>query len=194
MNRALEHHCEPDLLVDLHWTLAQCRMLAGSSAKSLDTLEHALSSPGLSARHRARLLVLAGRTHKYLGQLDKADRVATRALDEATEADDSGAMAWALHVLAVRGLGARRADRRAAALRPGADRDQGRPGPDRPAAAADDQPGGRAGLPLDQYERAFAAAGEARHLADQLGTTFRLAQAHGALGQLFFETGSGTTR
>jgi DNA-binding CsgD family transcriptional regulator len=42
---------------------------------------------------------------------------------------------------------------------------------------------------LDRYEPAFAAAGEARHLADQVGTTFRLAQAHGALGQLLFETG-----
>ena len=29
VNRALEHATEPDLLVDLHWTLAQCRMLAG---------------------------------------------------------------------------------------------------------------------------------------------------------------------
>ena len=29
-NRALEHAAEPDLLVDLHWTLAQCRMLAAS--------------------------------------------------------------------------------------------------------------------------------------------------------------------
>ena len=28
-NRALEHATEPDLLVDLHWTLAQCRMRAG---------------------------------------------------------------------------------------------------------------------------------------------------------------------
>ena len=34
-NRALEQTCEPDLLVELHWTLAQCRMLAGSSAESL---------------------------------------------------------------------------------------------------------------------------------------------------------------
>jgi AAA ATPase domain len=100
VNRALKHPCEPDLLVDLHWTLAQCRMLAGSSAASLATLEQALSSPGLTARHRARLLVLAARTHKYLGELDKADQVATRALDEATEAGDNGAMAWALHVLA----------------------------------------------------------------------------------------------
>jgi tetratricopeptide (TPR) repeat protein len=41
---------------------------------------------------------------------------------------------------------------------------------------------------LDQYERAFAAAGEARHLADQAGTAMR-AHAHSALGQLLFETG-----
>ena len=42
---------------------------------------------------------------------------------------------------------------------------------------------------LDRYEQAFAAAGQARHLADQVGTTFRLAQAHGALGQFLYETG-----
>jgi DNA-binding NarL/FixJ family response regulator len=32
-------------------------------------------------------------------------------------------------------------------------------------------------------------AGQARHLADRVGTTFRLSQAHGALGQLLFHTG-----
>ena len=42
---------------------------------------------------------------------------------------------------------------------------------------------------LDRYEEAFAAAGQARDLADQVGTAIRLAQAHGALGQLLFETG-----
>ena len=42
---------------------------------------------------------------------------------------------------------------------------------------------------LDRYEEALAAAGQARDLADQVGTTIRLAQAHGALGQLLFETG-----
>ena len=26
-NRALDHATDPDLLVDLHWTLAQCRMM-----------------------------------------------------------------------------------------------------------------------------------------------------------------------
>ncbi len=42
---------------------------------------------------------------------------------------------------------------------------------------------------LDQYEEAFAAARQARHLADQVGTAIRLAQAHSALGQLLFDTG-----
>ena len=74
--RALEHAAEPDLLVDLHWTLAQSRMLAGESAESLATLDRALASPGISARHRARLLVLAARTHENLGEAEKASRVA----------------------------------------------------------------------------------------------------------------------
>jgi DNA-binding CsgD family transcriptional regulator/tetratricopeptide (TPR) repeat protein len=188
VNQALEQHCEPDLLVDLHWTLAQCRMLAGSSAASLATLEQALSSPGLTARHQARLLVLAARTHKYLGQLDQAAQVATRALAQATEAGDSGAMAWSLHVLATvatvrgeptdalplydRALTVTRADPALTDLR---------------LLLMINQAVALGGL--DQYERAFAAAGEARHLAGQLGTTFRLAQAHGALANLFFETG-----
>jgi DNA-binding CsgD family transcriptional regulator len=42
---------------------------------------------------------------------------------------------------------------------------------------------------LDQYEQAFAVARQARNLADQVGTTMRLAQVHGALSQLLFETG-----
>ena len=98
-NRALEHATEPDLLVDLHWTLAQCRMLAGESAESLATLDRALASPGISARHRARLLVLAARTHDNLGEVEKAGQVATSALAAASEAGDNWAMGWALHVL-----------------------------------------------------------------------------------------------
>ncbi len=42
---------------------------------------------------------------------------------------------------------------------------------------------------LDRYEEALAAARQARYLADQVGTVFRLAQAHTALGQLLFDTG-----
>ncbi len=43
-NRALEHATEPDLVVDLHWTLAQCRLLAGPSAESLAVLDRALAT------------------------------------------------------------------------------------------------------------------------------------------------------
>ncbi len=188
VNRALEHATEPDLLVDLHWTLAQCRMLAGESAESLATLDRALASPGISARHQARLLVLAARTHDYLGEVEKAGQVAGSALAAASEAGDNWAMGWALHVLtlvtAVQGpvtdalplfdqaLNVTQADPALTDLR----------------LLLQINKAVTLGC-LDQYEQALAAAGQARHLADQVGTAIRLAQAHSALGQLFFETG-----
>jgi len=187
-NRALEHVVEPDLLVDLNWTLAQCRMLEGSSAESLATLDRALAAPGISARHRARLLVVAARTHITSGEVERAGRVATSALAAASQADDNWAMGWALLVMAlVTGVQGQTTD----AL----------PLFDRALAVTQADPAltdlrlllqinkavtlGN----LDRYEEALAAAGQARQLADQVGTTFRLAQAHGALGQLLFETG-----
>jgi DNA-binding CsgD family transcriptional regulator/tetratricopeptide (TPR) repeat protein len=187
-NQALAQTREPDLLVDLHWTLAQCRMLAGESAESLATLDRALASPGISARHRARLLVLAARTHDNLGEIETAGQVATSALAAATEAGDDWAMGWALHVLtsvtAVQGhmtdvlplfdraLAVTQADPALTDLR----------------LLLQINKAVMLGY-LDQYEQAFAAARQARDLADQVGTTFRLSQAHGALGQLLFETG-----
>jgi DNA-binding CsgD family transcriptional regulator len=187
-NHALEQTCEPDLLVDLHWTLAQCRMLAGLSAESLATLDRALASPGLSARHRARLLVLAARTHSNLGEVDKADRVATTALASASAAGDNWAMGWALHVLTIvttvqghmtdalplydRALTVTQADPALTDLR----------------LLLQLNKAVTLGC-LDQYEEALAEARQARHLADQVGTAMRLAQAHCALGQLLFETG-----
>jgi DNA-binding CsgD family transcriptional regulator len=187
-NRALEHAAEPDLLVDLHWTLAQCRLMAGLSAESLATLDRALASPGISARHRARLLVVAARTHINLGELDKAGRVAASALAAASEAGDNWAMGWALHVLAlVTSVQGHTTD----AL----------PLYDRALTVTQSDPGltdlrlllqiNKAVTlgDLDQYEEALVAAERARHLADQVGTTIRLAQAHCALGQLLFQTG-----
>ena len=188
VNRALEHAAEPDLLVDLHWTLAQCRMLAGSSAESLATLDQALASPGLSARHRARLLVLAARTHNYLGELEKAGQVATMRSRRRRRRAMTGPWAGRLHVLAL-----------VAAV-------QGHltdalPLYDRALTVTETDPAltdlrlllqinnAVTLASLDRYEQAFAAAGQARHLADQVGTTFRLAQAHGALGQFLYETG-----
>jgi DNA-binding CsgD family transcriptional regulator/tetratricopeptide (TPR) repeat protein len=187
-NHALEHAVEPDLLVDLHWTLAQCRMRAGESAESVAALDRALASPGISARHRARLLVLAARTRSYLGEVEEAGRVATAALEAASEAGDNWAMGWALHVLAlVTGVQGHMTD----AL----------PLFDRALTVTESDPAltdlrlllqinkAVALGNLDRYEEALTAAGQARQLAEQVGTAIRLAQAHGALGQLLFETG-----
>jgi DNA-binding CsgD family transcriptional regulator len=187
-NQALEHAAEPDLLVDLHWTLAQCRMLAGESAESLATLDRALAAPGISARHRARLLVLAARTHNYLGDVEKADQVAARALEAAAEAGDNWAVGWALHVLTIvttvrgqmtdalplfdRALTVTQSDPALTDLRLLLQINK--------AVALGS---------LDRYQEALAAAGQARDLAGQVGTAIRLTQAHGALGQLLFETG-----
>ncbi|MGB6582250.1 MAG: LuxR C-terminal-related transcriptional regulator, partial [Streptosporangiaceae bacterium] len=187
-NRALEHAAEPDLLVDLHWTLAQCRMLAGFSAESLATLDRALASPGISARDRARLLVLATRTHMSLGAVETAGQVAASALAAASEAGDNWAMGWALLMMALvtaaqgnvtdslplfdRALAVTQSDPALTDLRLLLQINQ--------AVTLGN---------LDRYQEALAVAGQARHLADQVGTTFRLAQAHAALGQLLFQTG-----
>ena len=186
--RALGYAADPDLIVDLHWTLAQCRMLAGSGAESLTTLDRALSSPGLSAKHRARLLVLAARTYLFLGDLEAAGREAEGALASAAEAGDAWATGWALHVLAI-----------VATIR--GDLADALPLYDRGLAVTETDPTlTDLGLllqvnkavtlcNLNRYEEALATAERARQLADQVGTAMRLAQAHGVLGQLFFETG-----
>jgi DNA-binding CsgD family transcriptional regulator/tetratricopeptide (TPR) repeat protein len=187
-NRALEHAAEPDLLADLHWTLAQCRMMAGESAESLAALDRALTAPGLSAGHRARLWVVAARTHSVLGEVEKAGQAAASALAAASEAGDNWAMGWALAMMA---MVTSERGQMADAL----------PLFDRALAVTEADPAvtdlqllllinkavtlGN----LDRYEDALAAVGQARYLADQVGTTIRLAQAHCALGQLLFQTG-----
>jgi tetratricopeptide (TPR) repeat protein len=185
---ALAYVVEPDLLVDLHWTLAQCRMQAGRSAESLATLNQALASPGISAGHHARLLVLAARTHSNLGEVEKAGQVAATALTVASEAGDSWAIGWALHVLTlVTGVQGQMAD----AL----------PLFDRALTVTRADPAltdlrlllqiNKAITlgSLDRYEEAFATARQAQHRADQVCTVVRRAQAHSALGQLLFDTG-----
>ncbi len=186
--RALLYANDPDLIVDLHWTLAQCRMLAGQSDESFSTLTRALEAPGLSAKHRARLLVLAARTHLYLGDAKAAGREANDALTSAEEAGDSWAIGWALHVLAImshirgnlsdalplynRGLTVTETD---PALT-----DLGLLLQINKALTL---------FALNRYDEALATAERARQVADQVGTAMRLAQAHGALGQLLYETG-----
>ena len=186
-NRALVQAAEPEVRVDLQWTLAQAHA-AGQFAECLATLDEALAAPGISARHRARLLVLTARAHLNLGDAETAGRVADSALAATMEAGDNGAMAWALHVLTV-----------ATAV-------QGHPTDalplfDRALDVTQSDPGltdlrlllqVNKALTLgwlDRYTEALAVAGQARELADSVGTAIRLAQAHGGLGQLLFQTG-----
>jgi len=185
---ALEYATEPDVVEDLHWTLAQCRMLTGSAAESLAALDRALAAPDISPRHRARLLVLTARTHLHLGEVAEADRVAGRALEAASEASDTWAMAWALHVLTVMtGVQGHLADTL--------------PLFDRALAMTQVDPSlsdlrlllqinqAITFANLDRYDEALAAAGQARQLASQVGTARRRMQAQSALGQLLFQTG-----
>jgi DNA-binding CsgD family transcriptional regulator len=185
---ALTQTTDPDAVVDLHWTLAQCRMLAGSWARSLATLDQALAAPGISARHRARLMVLAARTYCDFGEATRAGQVAASALEAATEAGDSWAMAWALHVLT---LVTAMQGRQFSAL----------PLFERALTVTESDPAltdlrlllqinqalvlGN----LDRYDEALALSRRARHGASQVGTTIRLTQARSAVGQLLFETG-----
>jgi DNA-binding CsgD family transcriptional regulator len=187
-NHALAHAVEPDLVGDLHWTLAQCRMRAGRFAECLATLDAALASPGISARHRARLLVLAARTHSNLGEIEKAGQVAATALEVASEAGDNWAMGWALHVQTL-------------VTTESAQMTDALPLYDRALTVTQGDPAltdlrlllqinkALTLSELDRYDEAFAAARQARNLADQAGMVIRLGQAHGALGQLFFDTG-----
>jgi DNA-binding CsgD family transcriptional regulator/tetratricopeptide (TPR) repeat protein len=184
----LVNELDPNLLVDLHWTIAQCRMLGGLGLESLAALDRALATPGLSPRHRARLLVLAARTHSNLGEFDKGGRVAAEALTAAEEAGDTWAMGWALHVLAI---GATVQGQLAGAL----------PLYDRALAVTQADPAlsdlrlllsiNKAATlgNLDRCEEALVAAEQARNFADQVGTTFRATQVRSIYGQLLLETG-----
>ncbi len=187
-NRALVNASDPDLMADLQWTLAQCRMRAGRFAESLAALDRALASPGISDRHRARLLVLAARTHSFRGDFEQAGRVATTALAEASAAGDSWAMGWALHVQTIvtgaqgqmtdslplfeQALVVTEADPALADLRVLLQINK--------AVTLGN---------LDRYDEAFVAARQALLLADQVGTVIRRVQAHAALGELLFDTG-----
>jgi DNA-binding NarL/FixJ family response regulator len=186
--RALAYATDPDLLVDLHWTLTQCRMLSGSGAESITTLEGALAAPGITPKHRARLLVLAARTHLFLGDADAANRDADKALTSATEAADTWATGWALHVLAsiatVRG-----------------ELVEALPLYNRALAVTETDPAlydlglllqlnkAVALASIDRLDEALTTAERARQLAEQVGTSYRLAQAQCILSQFLYESG-----
>lgn len=185
---ALAYVTRPDLLVDLHGSLAQCRAVEGRFEESLDTIENALKLPEIGPRQRARLLVLAARTHRTLGRVDTAGQVADEALAEATAAGDRWATGWALGVQTlVHSM--RGEELRALPLF------------DRALAVAEGDPS-MADLQLflqinqavalgdlDRYDDAIGAAERARLRADEAGNVVRLAQAQSVLGELFFDIG-----
>jgi DNA-binding CsgD family transcriptional regulator len=185
---ALSHASDPDLVVDLHWTLAQCRLVGGSGGESLVTLDQALAAPGVTAKHRARLLVLAARTYLYLNDVEAAGREADNALAAATEARDAWATGWALHVLA--GLATVQGNLVNAL-----------PLYDRALAVTETDPAlYDLGLllqtnkaialgNLDRWDEALVTAERAGQLADRVGTSYRLTQAHMVLAQALYELG-----
>lgn len=186
--RALTEVDDPDVIVDLHWTLAQCRMLEGRSAESLAALDTALSAPDLSVRYRARLLVLAARTHSHLGDVESAGKFAERALSVASEARDAWSMGWALHVLTL----VRATEGQFADALPLFDSALDVTRSDSALTDLRLMLQVNKALTLgcvDQYAEAFAVVKQAARLASQVGTTMRMTQAHCALGQLLYETG-----
>lgn len=98
---ALDCTDDVDVRVHLHSTLAQCLDKAGSPSDALAVLGRALGSPGLTAGHRAGLLVLAARSHNNLGEFPKATEIASEALEAAKEAGDESAADWALHIISM---------------------------------------------------------------------------------------------
>ncbi|OLF10000.1 helix-turn-helix transcriptional regulator [Actinophytocola xanthii] len=187
-HRAMAVITEPDLLVDLHWTAAQCRALAGRAEESFESLARALELPGMSARHRARLLVMTARAHRDLGEVTVAGRVATEALTTAEQAGDRWAVGWALHVLII------------VSIMQG-DVEKALPLFERALEVVEDdttltdlglllQINKAVALgDLDRYDDALHAAERVRHRADQTGSLVRLAQAQTALTELLFEVG-----
>jgi tetratricopeptide (TPR) repeat protein len=185
---AITHALQSDILVDLHWTLAQCRVMEGRAEEALATLDHAIDSPFINVDDRTRLRVLAARINCILGRLGVAGQLGNSALAAATLAGDRCAVAWALNVLtAVHGMCGRARQAlplfdRALAITQG------------DVALADLrlvlQINQAATLgSLDQHEAALRAAEQARHVADEAGNAVRLGQAQSVLIEMLFVTG-----
>ncbi|WP_205752729.1 helix-turn-helix transcriptional regulator [Cryptosporangium phraense] len=185
---ALDRATDPDLIVELHWISCQAQMQSGESANALEMLHEALANPALTARHRARLLIPAGRAHRMIGQLELASKTAEEARAYALESNDRWALAWALHLLCVTTV--TRGD--AAMSIPLFDQ----------AVAVTTEELSLTDLrllvqvnrsialgDLDRYPEALEAAREVRDAATRVGSAIRLGQAHAALCELYYENG-----
>jgi ATP/maltotriose-dependent transcriptional regulator MalT len=185
---ALAYVNQPDLLVDLHWTLTQCRAIDGKLQESLAALREAVDRPGIGERHRARLLVLSARIHRSSGHVEAADQAAERALAAAEAAGDRWAAGWALGMQALANVTRGKSSTAMLAF-------------DRVLAVTEGDPAmadlrlmlqvnqASALGDLDRYEEAIRAAEQVRQLADEAGNVVRLSQAQSVLGELLFDTG-----
>ncbi|MCE7009713.1 AAA family ATPase [Kibdelosporangium philippinense] len=184
-SRALTGEPEPSQLVELYRIMTQCRSLAGRSPEALAALQSALGTDGLSPEHRARLLVLAARVNRDLGQVDDAEALALEALGLT---DDRWSTAWALHV------------RMLVSMMRGASHAALEFSENALTVAADDpeltdlrlllQINQAVALgDLDRYQEALEVAGRMRTEAERTGSLVRLTQAQSAMGQLLLGTG-----
>jgi DNA-binding CsgD family transcriptional regulator len=179
---------DPDLLVDLHWTVSQSRAMLGRADEALEALEEAYELAEMSPQQRARLLVLTARSHRALGEVSAAGNVATKALAAAEEAGDKWALGWAIHVMIL--VATMRGE--VAVTLPLFDRalDVIGDDPELNDLAQLLQINKAIALgELDRYDEALATATRVRQLADRTGSLVRLAQAQSALGQLLFKVG-----
>ncbi|MGB3443293.1 MAG: AAA family ATPase [Actinophytocola sp.] len=186
--RALAVVEDPDLLVDLHWTVSQSRTMLGRPDEALEALEEAYELAEMSPQQRARLLVLTARAHRALGEVSVAGNVATKALAAAEEAGDKWALGWALHVMIL--VSTMRGE--VAFTLPLFDRAIGVIGnaPELNDLGLLLQINKAIALGnLDRYDEALGTAARVRQLADRTGSLVRLAQAQSALGQLLFQVG-----
>ncbi|MFI5954207.1 AAA family ATPase [Cryptosporangium sp. NPDC051539] len=185
---ALDRVTDPDLMVELHWISCQAQMQSGETANALEVLYKALANPQLTARHRARLLIPVGRAHRMIGQLELASKAGEEAREFALESNDRWALAWALHLLCVTTVTR-------------GDAAESIPLFDQAIAVTTDelsltdlrllvQVNRAVALgDLDRYPEALESAREVRDAATRVGSAIRLAQAHTALCELYFENG-----
>ena len=185
---ALAGVAEPELLVDLLWTLSLCEGRRRYPTHSLEMLERALSSPEIKPRQRGRLLVLVARIRRALGQLDAAAEAVTEAHGVATSVGDRWTLAWALGVQSlIAGMRGRELDLLALSARA--------------AAIAENDPtladlhltllvNQAAALgELDRHDEAIRTARQAKRLATDSHNVVRLTHAQSVIGELFFNTG-----
>jgi tetratricopeptide (TPR) repeat protein len=98
---AVSRTADPNLLVDLLWTLAEAQVIEGHPDDAFAAIDRALAGPAVELRHRARLMIIAARTRCMLGQVEAGGELARGALEAATSAADLPTTARALSVLSV---------------------------------------------------------------------------------------------